>query len=111
MLGSARCSFLLVVSMTALCSVSLPQTGCSPRVVNSMTSHEPWLMLLCRHILGISEGDFSGSFLCINRKNAWTSLAELVVVSLAFALVVSAMPTVDFAGGGAPSPPTGNTLR
>ncbi|PBK85462.1 hypothetical protein ARMGADRAFT_555974 [Armillaria gallica] len=55
MLGSARCPFLLVVSMTALCTVSLPQTGCNPRVVNSMTSHAPWLMLLCRHILGISE--------------------------------------------------------
>ncbi|PBK85463.1 hypothetical protein ARMGADRAFT_1087347 [Armillaria gallica] len=34
---------------------------------------------------------------------------KLLAVSLAFALAVSAIPTVDFPGGGAP-PPTGDTL-
>ncbi|SJK96792.1 uncharacterized protein ARMOST_00038 [Armillaria ostoyae] len=35
---------------------------------------------------------------------------KLLVVTLAFTLAVSAMPTVDFPGGDAPPPPTDDTL-
>ncbi|KAK0435035.1 hypothetical protein EV421DRAFT_1908924 [Armillaria borealis] len=35
---------------------------------------------------------------------------KLLVVTLAFTLAVSAMPTVNFLGGGAPPPPTDDTL-
>ncbi|KAK0227588.1 hypothetical protein IW262DRAFT_1454729 [Armillaria fumosa] len=35
---------------------------------------------------------------------------KLLFVSLAFAFVASAMPTVDFPGGGAPPPPASDTL-
>ncbi|PBK70214.1 hypothetical protein ARMSODRAFT_130317 [Armillaria solidipes] len=134
--------------MIALWTVSLPQTSCNPRVVNS---HAPWFMLLCRNILGIG-GDHcyfmlssSRSFLRINRKkrdfyhsldalrsdwyhqvpgrDSWVFKRrqcvgshltimywKLLVVTLAFTLAVSAMPTVDFPGGGAPPHPTDDTL-